>query len=74
LLLGEQMLEPDSARGRPTDYLLDVHMMAMYGRARQRGEVEFRTLFDQSGFSLRRVIPTTSPISIIEATPIAAPS
>jgi hypothetical protein len=73
LLLGERMLEPDSARGRPTDYLIDVHMMAMYG-GRQRSEVEFRALFDQSGFSLRRVIPTASPISIIEAAPIAAPS
>jgi O-methyltransferase domain len=73
LLLGERMLEPDSARGRPTDYLIDVHMMTMYG-GRQRSELEFRALFDQSGFSLRRVIPTASPISIIEAAPIAAPS
>jgi hypothetical protein len=74
LLLGEQILEPDPARGRATGYLIDVHMMAMFGRARERSEVEFRGLFDQSGFSLRRVIPTASPISIIEAAPIAAPS
>ena len=29
-------LDPDPARGRPTSYLLDVHMMAMFGRARER--------------------------------------
>jgi hypothetical protein len=74
LLLGEQVLEPDPARGRATSYLIDVQMMAMFGRARERGEVEFNDLFDQSGFSLRRVISTESPIAIIEALPIAMPS
>lgn len=74
LLLGEQILEPDPARGRATGYLIDVQMMAMFGDARERSEAEFRGLFDQSGFSLRRVIPTTSPVSIIEAAPIAGPS
>ncbi|SEE04671.1 O-methyltransferase [Rhizobiales bacterium GAS191] len=74
LLLGEQILEPDPAHGRATGYLIDVQMMAMFGRARERSEVEFRGLFDQSGFSLRRVIPTESPIAIVEASPIAAPS
>ena len=73
LLLGEQILEPDPARGRATGYLIDVQMMTMFGRARERSEVEFRTMFDRSGFSLRRVIPTPSPIAIIEAAPSAAP-
>lgn len=74
LLLGEQILEPDPARGRATGYLIDVQMMAMFGRARQRSEADFRCLLDQSGFSLRRVIPTASPVSIIEAEPTAGPS
>jgi hypothetical protein len=39
------------------------------GRARERTEAEFRNLFDQSGFLLRRVIPAASTISIIEAAP-----
>lgn len=73
LLLGEQILEPDPARGRATGYLIDVQMMTMFGRARERSEVEFRTMFDQSGFSLRQVIPTPSPIAILEAAPSAAP-
>jgi O-methyltransferase len=70
LLLGEQLLEPDPARGQSTGYLLDVQLMAMFGRARQRNEAEFRTLFNQSGFELSRIIPTASPLAIIEAAPI----
>jgi hypothetical protein len=71
LLLGEEILEPDPLRGRATSYLIDIQMMAMFGRARARSEVEFRALLDQAGFSLRRVIATSSPVSIIEAAPKA---
>ena len=70
LLIGEEILEPDPARGRPTSYLIDLQMMAMFGRARARTEAEFRDLLEQSGFSLRQVIPTVSAVSIIEAGPI----
>ena len=69
LLLGEQILEPDPARGRPIGYLTDMQMMAMFGSARERSEDEFRDLLASSGFELRRVIPTESPVSIIEAGP-----
>jgi hypothetical protein len=69
LLVCEQILEADPAIGKLIGYMHDVHMMAMFGRARERTEADFRNLFDQSGFSLRRVIPTASPISIIEAAP-----
>jgi hypothetical protein len=67
LLVGEQILEPDPARGRPTDYLLDTTMMAIFGSARSRTEDEFRVLLGQSDLALRRVIPTESPVSILEA-------
>ena len=67
LLLGEEILEVDSARGQATGYLIDVQMMTMFGHARARSEAEFRSLLDQSGFTLRRVIHTASPVSIIEA-------
>lgn len=69
LLVGEQILEPDPARARAASYLLDMQMMAMFGRARERSEDEFCNLFQQAGFSLRRVISTGSPMSILEATP-----
>ena len=70
LLLGEQILEPDPALGQAVGYLIDVQMMAMFGRARERTEDEFGDLLQQSGFTLLRVIPTASPISIIEAMPV----
>ena len=70
LLLGEQVLEPDPAKGDPADYLIDAQMMAMFGNsARTRTENEFRSLLTDSSFGLRRIIPTTSPVSIIEAAP-----
>jgi hypothetical protein len=67
LLIGELILDPDPARGSPTGYLLDIQMMAMFGRARERTEAEFRGLLAEAGFALRRAIPTGSPISILEA-------
>jgi hypothetical protein len=51
LLIGEQILKPDPARGRATDYLIDVHMMAMFGDARERTEAEHRDLLTASGFT-----------------------
>ena len=69
LLVGDQILDPDPARGRATTYLVDIQMMAMFGRARERTEAEFGELLEQSGFRLRRVIPTNSPVSLIEAIP-----
>ena len=69
LLVCELIFEADPAIGKLIGYIADVHMMAMFGRARERTEAEFCNLFDQSGFLLRRVIPTASTISIIEAAP-----
>ncbi|HZP94663.1 MAG TPA: methyltransferase [Burkholderiales bacterium] len=69
LLIGEQILEVDPSRGRATDYLVDLQMMAMYGCARERTEAEFRSLLAASGFSLVRLIPTGSPVSILEIAP-----
>ena len=70
LLLGEEILEIDPGRGQATAYLIDVQMMTMFGHARARSEGEFRALLDQSGFIMRRVIHTASPVSIIEGTPV----
>lgn len=69
LLLGEEILEPDPARGKATSYLIDMQMMAMFGHARARSEAEFRGLLDRAGFALQRIISTASLVSIIEATP-----
>lgn len=69
LLIGEWLLEPDPANGQPTEYLLDIQMMASFGEARERTESEFRDLLAASGFAVRRVIPTGCPQSLIEAVP-----
>lgn len=69
LLIVEMILEPDPARGRPTEYLIDMQMMAMFGNARERTEPEFRALLTPAGFDLIRVIATASPVSILEAAP-----
>ncbi len=69
LLIGEQILEADPSRGQATDYLVDLQMMAMFGRARERTEAEFRSLLAASDFSLIRLIVTASPVSIMEIAP-----
>jgi hypothetical protein len=67
LLIGELILDPNPARGWSIGYLHDMQMMAMFGSARERTEREFSGLLAEAGFALRRVIPTGSPVSILEA-------
>ena len=67
LLIVEQLLEPDPQRGRPTAYLLDIQMMAMFGSGRERTREEFERLLAASGLIAIRVIPTESAVSIVEA-------
>jgi hypothetical protein len=69
LLIVDQLLEPDPSRGRPTDYLVDLQMMGMFGSAQERTEAEFRALLAPAGFEVLRVIPTASPVFILEAAP-----
>ncbi len=69
LLIGDDVLEPDPSRGDPTGYLVDMQMMAMFGSARERTEVEFDNLLSKAGFKLRRVIRTLSSVCIVEAMP-----
>ena len=69
LLIVEQILEPDPAIGNPTQYLIDIQMMAMFGEARERTEAEFGHLLDESGLAPLRLIGTNSAVSILEAVP-----
>jgi hypothetical protein len=52
--------EPDLAK------MLDLEMMVMPG-GRERTAAEFETLFTRSGFRMTRIVPTKSPLSVIEA-------
>ena len=67
LLIVEQLLEPDPQRGRPTAYLIDIQMMAMFGSGRERSREEFERLLSASGLIAIRVFPTESAVSIVEA-------
>ena len=46
--------------------LIDLEMLLMPG-GRERTADEFRALFDRAGFRVTRMVPTKSPLSVIEA-------
>jgi hypothetical protein len=48
--------------------IIDLEMLVMPG-GRERTEEEFRRLFDRAGYRVTRVVPTQSPLSVIEARP-----
>ena len=48
--------------------IIDLEMLVMPG-GKERTEEEFRKLFDASGFTLTRVVPTKSPLSVVEGRP-----
>jgi hypothetical protein len=52
--------EPDLGK------LLDIEMLAMPG-GRERSADEFKALFARSGFEMTKVVPTKSPLSVVEA-------
>jgi hypothetical protein len=48
--------------------LLDMVMLVVPG-GRERTEAEYRDLLSKAGFRLTRVVPTASPVSVVEAFP-----
>ena len=46
--------------------VLDIIMLAVPG-GQERTESEYRALLDKAGFRLRRVVPTESAVSVVEA-------
>jgi ubiquinone/menaquinone biosynthesis C-methylase UbiE len=67
---GAKMLIVDSVipSGNATHFgkLLDLEMLALTPRGRERTQAEFRDLLQQSGFKFRRVIPTETHLSLVE--------
>jgi hypothetical protein len=45
---------------------IDIEMLALPG-GRERTAEEFATLFERCGFKLMRILPTKSPLSVVEA-------
>ena len=48
--------------------LIDLEMLMMPG-GKERSEAEFAALFKSAGFTLTRIVPTKSPLSVVEALP-----
>ena len=71
LLLIEQVLPEGLAAGAAALQLarLDLQMLVFTPRGRERTEGEYRALLREAGFELRRVVPTRSPLSILEGVP-----
>lgn len=67
LLLIEQVLKP--ANEPDPGKLMDLNMLLLLG-GQERTEAEFAALLRQAGFSLTRVIPTASAMSIVESQPV----
>jgi len=51
--------------------LIDLEMLLLPG-GRERTEAEYRALFKAAGFELTRVVPTHSPVSIVEGVPVSS--
>src|SRR5438874_160277 len=47
--------------------MLDLEMLVLTPRGRERTKAEFASLLRRAGFRLSRVIPTASPLSVVEA-------
>jgi hypothetical protein len=63
------LLEAVLGHGNQPDLgkLMDLEMLMMPG-GRERTEAEFAALFNAAGFQLTRVVPTKSPLSVVEGT------
>lgn len=48
---------------------MDLEMMVIYPNGKERTELEYRHLYEASGFQLNRIIPTSEPVSVIEGIP-----
>jgi hypothetical protein len=58
----------DSAGAEQYGCFLDLEMLTLTPRGRERTRAEFGRLLQRSGFKLRRVIATDSYLSVVEAT------
>ncbi|HYH97128.1 methyltransferase [Hyalangium sp.] len=65
LLVVEMVIDPVPARGL-TARLMDIAMLTTTG-GRERTARQYGELFAATGFELKRVVPTMSPYSIMEA-------
>ena len=71
LLVVERVMPEKAEQGRAVEaYLLDLEMLVLTPGGRERTEAEFRVILSDAGFATTRVVPTTAPVSVIEARPV----
>lgn len=66
VLVVETLMSPDGNRFFAS--LMDLNMLVISG-GRERGEAEYRALFDKAGLKLTKIVPTLFPLSLIEGVP-----
>ncbi len=67
-LLIIEMIIPEGNAFHPGK-MLDMTMLSLT-TGQERSEAEYAELLGKAGFKLARVIPTSSPVSIVEAEPV----
>lgn len=72
LLIIDHVLPDRPQPGRSiAGFITDLEMLLRTPGGRERTEEQFRALLADRGFDLKRVIPTASPVSTVEARPRA---
>ena len=63
------IVDPVVPQGNAPHYgkLLDLEMLVLTPRGRERTKTEFATLLRGAGFRLSRVVATEGPLSVVEA-------
>jgi hypothetical protein len=69
LLVIDRLLEHEPGRTDPVSFLGDITMMVLL-HGRERTPAEFANLLKEAGFSQPRIVRTTCPFSIVEATSV----
>jgi SAM-dependent methyltransferase len=68
LLIVERVMPEKTEAGQALEaYLLDLEMLVRTPGGRERSEAEFRGILTHCGFAMTRVVPTSAPVSVIEA-------
>jgi hypothetical protein len=68
LLLAEVVL-PDRVTSQHPGTLLDLEMLVSVG-GRERTRADYAALYAKAGFELTRVVPTATPLAIVEGRPV----
>ncbi|MET0779987.1 MAG: methyltransferase, partial [Microbacterium sp.] len=69
LLVIDRLLEQEPGRTNPMNFLADITMM-VHLHGRERTPAELTDMLTNAGFSQPRIVHTTSPFSILEATSV----